>query len=140
MKWLAPILLLVASTAFAGNPYGPVPYDFAYDFGAGVLSNGEAVGIVSARTVTIPANTMGTFCTATAPAASTAAFTVTDTPYGSTPTTIATLTFASTAKICTLSIQAGKLVLQGDTIIITGPSTADATLAGVRITIPASYP
>jgi hypothetical protein len=128
---------LITSLQCPGFAGSAVPYPLSFFFAGPLpLSGSEADCAFVPNAATIPVNLARSGCSATAATAtSTTALSVIDIPYGGTPSTIATLTFAGGAKDCTLSTQAAIPIAAKDTVCVVGPASSDATLAGVAATI-----
>lgn len=106
------------------------PYDMAM-FAPGVLANSQKLTRVNmARAVTFPSGLTGSY--ATAGVAATASTTFTITRNG---TSIGSINFAASATTGTFTFSSAVTTAAGDIIQVTGPSTADATLADVSITL-----
>lgn len=125
----------IATTAFvqAAIPAaGTIPYDMPM-FLPGVMTNSQLLSrIIFTRAITFPINLTATQCSARV--AATASTTLTLNKNG---TSIGTLVFAASGTTPTITFSAAVSFAAGDILTITGPATADATLADVSLTIAA---
>jgi hypothetical protein len=87
--------------------------------------------------ITLPASLAGSSATALTAATASTAFVLAYVRSGST-TTIATFTFAAAGTVATISGVVIPTLAAGDVLTITGPATADATLADIGFSILAS--
>lgn len=109
-----------------------------YDVGIyveGVTSNNEVVwDFVSPRGWTLPSGASGA---AVAGIAATASTTYTVAKNG---TSIGTIAWAASGTVGTISITSSTSFVAGDVLSLTGPATADTTLANVAITLAGTRP
>jgi hypothetical protein len=113
-----------------------LPYPLAFYFAGPLpLVNSESDCAFVPNAATIPLNLARSGCSATTTAFGSAVFTVTDTPYGGLPSTVATFTFTGGSKLCTPSLQAAIPIAARDTVCVVGPASADAILEGVVVTV-----
>lgn len=106
------------------------PYDLTV-FVEGTMANGETIlRYVAPRNFSIPAGGAGSG--ANAATAATGSTTLTLTKNG---TSFGTLVFAPSATTATVTISTQTDFALGDVFAITGPSTADATLANIGISL-----
>jgi hypothetical protein len=106
----------------------------------GVLANSAIVGqIIAPYSITFALGMTGSICRAAEGATASAVITLFDIPAGSsTPSSFATCTFAgsgSAYQTGTVTSSAAKTVAAGDIIQAVGPTTADASLGDVSITL-----
>ena len=126
---------LYNGTSFQSYIPSNQPADFGFNFISVPLSN-LLVKYVALRTYTVPANftaagnAASSKCSANVAATGSAVFNIQHN--GS---NVATATFAPSGTTCSFSIQAGFTLIAGDTIGISAPSTVDATLSDISITL-----
>lgn len=108
-----------------------LPADVGVDFGTAVLTASQTIGFVAVRAHNFASNFAGSEGKAKTASTGTATFTV-----KKNGTSIGTVVFtsASTATFTTTS-GATETLAAGDLLEIVAPSSPDATLAGVRITL-----
>jgi hypothetical protein len=113
-----------------------------YDVGIyveGTSSNSETVwDFVAPRGFTIPSGASGAAVAGVAATGSTT-YTLAKTSGGVT-TTIGTITWAASGTVGTVSITANTTFIAGDVLSLTAPSTADATLANIAVTLAGTRP
>lgn len=110
--------------------------DVAVDFGVGVLSNSQTIGFRATRVHNFTANFGSSKGDATAASASSAVITV-----KKNGSAIGTITYStSTSATFATSGGAAQSLAAGDLLEFVGPSSADSTLAGVRITLLGTRP
>ncbi len=110
--------------------FSPKPLDVAV-FAPGLGSNSQKLARVKiARACTFPAGAANSFASASAAATGSTVFTLKQNG-----TSFATVTFAASATSGTWSQASAATFAAGDLLEIDGPSTADATLADVGITL-----
>ncbi|MGE4043598.1 MAG: hypothetical protein AB7F35_02000 [Acetobacteraceae bacterium] len=123
----------VASVSFADLPAAVQNAPIAIPF-VSTPAAGREVHIPLGQAYTLPADFAGTIGYAKTVPTADAVFTVALVRTGS-PTTVGTVTFAAGSSTLTLSTQAAVSMLATDTLRITAPSPADATLADLAITL-----
>lgn len=125
----------LATTAFVQSAIpaaGTIPYDMPM-FLPGVMTNSQLLSrIIFTRAITFPANLTATQCSARV--AATASTTLTLNKNGS---SIGTLVFAASGTVPTITFSSSVSFAAGDILTITGPATADTTLADISLTIAA---
>lgn len=123
----------ISSGTLPTGRFPGMPYDITFDFGPGVMTDNEIIAVYVPRAATIAANLSGSGCDSTTAANSSTVVTIKQKSTGSgTQTTVATLTVAGSAFVCSLSTQSAISLAAGDTLIFIGPASHDANLAGFR--------
>jgi hypothetical protein len=124
-------------TSMGFEPYIPSnqPADFGYDF-IGTPTSSTTIKYVILRTFTVPANfaasgnAAASLCSASVAATGSAVFNIQHNGL-----TVATATFAPSSTVCTFSTQASFSLIAGDTLSVVAPTSPDATLSDISITL-----
>jgi hypothetical protein len=127
--------------SYTGSAWAAVnAYDIAI-FMPSTPTGGAIVRVVSARTATYPANLTGSTCVAKEGATASTAITINKVHSG-TSTSVGTVTFAASGsanQTCTFTATSAISLVSGDVIEFAFPSTPDATLGDIAITLEGTH-
>jgi hypothetical protein len=111
-----------------------VPYDLGTFF-SGIPTASQFQRLAIVRNVKIPAGASGTVCLAKAAATGSTTFTIKKVS-GGVPTSIGTLLWSASGTSCAVTWSSDISFANGDIIEWDAPSSADATLSDIAVTIP----
>lgn len=133
------VLPIGAQADWLHSQQGPVPVCVGFSFGA-TIANSEQHTFNVPTLFSVPANTgsalgFASGCNFVTAATGDSAFLIQDCSTSGSCTTKATFTVSASGHTCGFSTQGAFTVAQGHLLAVTGPSSADATLANGSVTV-----